>query len=700
MRAIAGWVSPEMMRTLGWTLLHFLWQGAAVAAFLAAILAFVRRADQRYALSVAALALMIGAPAATFTFLWNSAPDASSAALHTQAAPEVAVSASHRMASGFHSLAAVQTPTAPPDVLFWFVQVWFAGVLLLSLRTAGGFILVEHLRRREVKDVTEELRERCLALQRRLGIERAIRYCECLRLDAPAVIGWFRPVVLLPVMALTGLSEGQLEIVIAHELAHIRRFDSFVNLFQITAETLLFYHPAIWWVNRNIRFERESCCDDLAVTTCGNAVEYARALATMEEWRATPMLAMGANRGSLTARVGRLLGVGTLGSRVRSSGFAAGLLCMVGALAAGNALLGYERIALAPNVSATRSIAAADPVVVEVHRLVAAEVQAIVKAVATSVTRELIGAPKPGPKEQQSAAPSTKSEETGTKQSYIDQMEAAGFKNLSADDLISLKVQGVTPEYIRAMRDLGFKVDADEIVGMKVQGVTPEYVHAMRELGFKVGADDVIGMKAMGVTEEYVRTMRAAGLNADADQIVGMKSQGITPEYMRAMQALGIKADADELIGLKAQGVSPEYIHEMSALGLATKADDLIGMKAQGISPEYVREMQALSLKPTTDDLIGMKAQGVTPEYIREMRALGLEVSSDDVVGLKAQGVTPDYVKMLQSAGLGKVTADDCAGAKAQGITPEFIEKVRKHGFKDLDLDKLIALRNAGVFSE
>jgi len=698
MRIFADLVSPEIMRALGWTLLHFLWQGAAVAALLAGILAFVRRADTRYAVSVAALTLMIAAPATTFTMLWKSAPVVPLAAVHAQAAPDVAVSASHRIASGFRSFASMRPQTAPPDVLLWFVQAWFAGVLLLSLRSAGGLILVEHVRRREVKDVTKELGERCLALQRRLGIDRAIRYCECMRLDAPAVIGWFRPVVLLPVMALTGLSEGQLEIVIAHELAHIRRFDCFVNLFQIAAETLLFYHPAIWWVNRKIRAERENCCDDLAVSTCGNAVEYARALATMEEWRATPMFAMGANRGSLTARVGRLLGVATLGSNLRTPGLAVGLLCMAGALAGGNALLGYERGAMAANVSATHSIAAADPVVVEARHFVAAEVQAMVKAAATSLTRNLSAAPERRTQEQQSSGSSSKSEESSPKQSYIDQMAAAGFKDLSADDLIALKVQGVTPDYIRAMRALGFKVDADQIVGMKAQDVTPEYVHAMRDLGFKVSAEDVIGMKAMGVTEEYVRSLRASGLTPDADQIVGMKAQGITPEYMKEMRDLGIKADADELIGLKAQGVSPEFIHQMSSLGLATNTDELIGMKAQGVSPDYVKQMQALGLKPTADDLIGLKAQGVSPEYIREMRALGLEISGDDAVGLKAQGVTPDYVKMLQGAGLGKITTEDCVAAKAQGITPEFIEKVRKHEFKNLDLEKLIELKAVGIF--
>ena len=164
------------------------------------------------------------------------------------------------------------------------------------------------MRRKEVQPVGGELYERCLALQRGMGLDRVIQYCECHGLDAPAVLGWFRPVVLLPVRALTGLSEQQIEAVIAHELAHIRRLDCFVNLFQIAAETLLFYHPAVWWVSQGIRAERENCCDDEAISLCGDAVNYARALTLMEEWRTAPRLMMAANRSPLAQRVVRVLG--------------------------------------------------------------------------------------------------------------------------------------------------------------------------------------------------------------------------------------------------------------------------------------------------------------------------------------------------------------------------------------------------------
>src|SRR5207248_11451062 len=109
--------------------------------------------------------------------------------------------------------------------------------------------------------------------------------------------------------ALSGLTEDQIEAVIAHELAHIRRRDCFANLFQIAVETLLFYHPAVWWVSQRIRIEREHCCDDAAVALCGVAVNYARALTLTEEWRTAPSLMMAANRSPLSQRVVRILGL-------------------------------------------------------------------------------------------------------------------------------------------------------------------------------------------------------------------------------------------------------------------------------------------------------------------------------------------------------------------------------------------------------
>ncbi len=125
----------------------------------------------------------------------------------------------------------------------------------------------------------------------------------------PLVIGWLRPVILLPASALSGLTPDQLEAILAHELAHVRRCDYLINAFQNVVETLMFYHPAVWWISSCIREEREQCCDDLVVSACGDRVTYARALLFLEEARGLPRLAFAANGGSLIYRVRRLLGI-------------------------------------------------------------------------------------------------------------------------------------------------------------------------------------------------------------------------------------------------------------------------------------------------------------------------------------------------------------------------------------------------------
>jgi beta-lactamase regulating signal transducer with metallopeptidase domain len=609
---IANWLSPEVMRPAGWALLHFVWQGTALAALAAVAMAFFRRASARYLVAVGMLVLMLAAPVATFFSYRN----ADAVMAWTSAAPAPTVAVPHVTAWKASARSAVAPQRSAPDLFPWMVEAWLIGVALFSLRSAGGFLLLERMRRRQSVVVSGRLKEVCVELQGRIGLTRAIRYCQCQWLEAPAVIGWFRPVVFLPLTALTGLSEDQLQAVIAHELAHIQRLDSFVNAFQVVVETLLFYHPAVWWLNQRIRLERENCCDDTAIALCGNAVEYARALTLMEEWRVAPAMAMAANRGPLSARIMRLLGVSNLRSGIRGIGLTSSAVCLTVALVAGNAIFGI----------ANKASAQASPQAAPAPAVPPTPAKPATKSAKPTAARTPVAAAEPA-----SAG------------SYIDEMKAAGLGDISVDELVALKIQGVTPGYVREMKELGIRPDPDTLVGMRVQGVTPE----------------------------YIRELRAAGVTVDNEEIIGLKVQGVDANYVRGMQQEGIKADADGLVGMKVQGVTPEYVR---------------GLKEQGVQAD-------------ADDIVGMKVQGVTPEYVREVRALGLNPTADELVGMRVQGVTPEYIKMLQSSGL-KFDVDELIGAKVQGITPEFIEKVRKHGFKDLTLDKLIELKHVGVLDD
>jgi len=189
------------------------------------------------------------------------------------------------------------------------VMVWLTGVIVLSLRLMSGWLWVQRLKSHGTSPAGEGWSHIAERLCRRLHIARRVRLLESTIVDVPTVIGWMKPVVLMPASALAGLNPHQLEAILAHELAHIRRHDYLVNLMQTVVETLLFYHPAVWWLSRRIRVERENCCDDLAVSLCGDPYSYAKALADLEELR-TPSrhFAMAANGGSLVQRVRRLLG--------------------------------------------------------------------------------------------------------------------------------------------------------------------------------------------------------------------------------------------------------------------------------------------------------------------------------------------------------------------------------------------------------
>ena len=605
-------LSPTVMQSLAWALLHFLWQGTALAALGAALMALSRRARVRYVVGTTVLLLMLIAPIATCVLSWQPH------SFFVQRSQPL--SSAWTMANAKHRAlpsAASSSVEPSPGVLPWLVEAWLVGVAFFSLRSAGGFLLLERERRRQSTVVEDRVLEMCHRLQDQIGITRAIRYCECAWLQAPAVIGWFRPVVFLPVTALTGLSEEQLQVVLAHELAHIQRFDPFVNVFQVCVETLLFYHPAVWWLNKRIRAEREHCCDDMAVALCGNAVEYARALTLMEEWRSAPVLAMAANRGPLTERIVRVLGLKTLGAGMRGIGLTGSILCLTAALVAGNALLG---MAHPPSVHAGSSA------------------QATPKPVPDSAQPQASqSVPTPKPSAGQSATPAS------TSGSYIDAMKAAGLDHLTIDELIALKTEDVTPEYVRAMHELGLHPDADGLVALRVQGVTPEYIHDLRAMGFTPDADQIVALKVQGVNAGYVRSLKEVGIQGDADQIVALKVQGVTPDFVRALRAAGLTVDSDDVIALKVQGVTPDYVHGLQAVGLKPNADEIVGMKVQGVTPEFIKALQSAGFKPDVDDIIG---------------------------------------------------------AKVQGVTTEFIERARKHGFQNLTIEKLIELKRLGLLEE
>jgi TonB family protein len=298
MRLLEIWVATPLARALGWTLLHSLWEGALLSAALAVVLGLTRSARARYAAACAALLSIVAAISVTFVRLLPQGMDGSSSAppflpAWNAHAPLEATAPAHR------TLAA-----AVP----WLAPLWMLGVWIFVLAQVAGWISVSRLRTRGVCCAPERWQNELLRLRERLRLSRPVQLLESCLADVPMVVGHIRPLILMPIGLLAGLPARQVEVILLHELAHIRRCDYLVNVLQRAVESLLFYHPAVWWISRVIRAERENCCDDMVVSTSGNAQEYAFALTAIEEHRRPGrQAALAATGGNLVKRIHRLL---------------------------------------------------------------------------------------------------------------------------------------------------------------------------------------------------------------------------------------------------------------------------------------------------------------------------------------------------------------------------------------------------------
>jgi TonB family protein len=298
--------ASEALHLLGWSLLHFLWEGTLVALLLSAVLAIARQssAQARYAICCAALALMALCPIATFAYLEQTSGVTTHSDLIAENASRLAVAQEQSIPASLLERATAIADEAMP----WVLAVWMAGVLVFVARAIAASMAVRRLRTASIVAAPESLLTLAMDVAERLGITQVFEVFASGMVTAPTVVGWLKPVILFPVSSLMSLAPEQLEAMLAHELAHIRRRDYLVNALQVAMETLLFYHPAVWWVSRQIRREREHCCDDVAVAVTGSPLKYAKALFLLEERRATvPELIMSGNGGDLTMRIKRLL---------------------------------------------------------------------------------------------------------------------------------------------------------------------------------------------------------------------------------------------------------------------------------------------------------------------------------------------------------------------------------------------------------
>lgn len=307
----------NLLPALSLALAHALWQVTLLSVFAAASLSLLKNgsAKLRHAVGMAWLLSMLAAPLATF---------ASCFAAPGGRAPGLAGA----LPSWLHVEAVFAAHPAGQNIGL-LTQLWLAGAsVMLVYQVGGGWHLLRRIEKQAALQLPLAWQQRFDALRAAMGISRVVLVRMAGHAASPFTAHLIRPVVWLPLALLTRLPAAQVEALLAHELAHIRRLDWLWNGMQCVIESLLFFHPGVWWLSRQIRLDREQACDDLAVAVCGDAIVLAEALAALQcQHRASPRLVLAAHGGSLMRRVTHLLSAPAAPQTWRAPVFAVLMLC-------------------------------------------------------------------------------------------------------------------------------------------------------------------------------------------------------------------------------------------------------------------------------------------------------------------------------------------------------------------------------------
>jgi len=629
------------IRTATTILIHSLWQGILIGLLAAIALSLLRGSSSkiRYALSCGAMAAVIVAAAVTALSVW---PDGYAPARHVSGVTGDLISVRGSSEVG----ATIGIPVPPKDVpssnRWWqhpsisrrIFMIWLAGVMLFSVyhllgwRRARGFV------KRGTSPVPSGWQARFEKLCHEFRVRRLVSLLSSSLVKVPCVVGWMKPVILVPVSMFTSLDPSEIEMILVHELAHVRRYDILVNILQTAMETLFFFNPAIWWLSRQIRIERENCCDDTAILRAGSRLRYARALTNLEEVRMFQTSFNSALTGSpLRRRIQRIVGA----TRPR---FYSSVLSISGML-----LIASLIVVVLGSFGGLNDSA----------------LQASQKIDATQTF-------DPGPGDLRGE-----------------------WEIESSRDELKILVYG------RQSSGMNFALDRDEVAHLIGQGKKSFRIVRDAGTTFLEGTLKERGRRLEGSGEwyfrpdsAYVRFMGRHGLREDDRQkTFSLAIFDVSRKYLAGMENCGLgDLTVDQLISARIFGISPEMVEEFREAGYSSLSyQELLSMGVQGVSPEDAREFGKLGFQHVTaSQLISARTNGLTPEFVEEFRDAGFrDLSFNSFVTLRAFNIDAGDFEDCYQHRFMDLSEDNMVWVCGFGITLKDIQEMRELGYTDID---------------
>ena len=408
--------------------------------------------------------------------------------------------------------------------------------------------------------------------QQRMGFKHGTALLTSNALASPISWGLMRPVILLNGRAVE--ASGEAEAIIAHELAHVARMDWIKLLLARVATALFWFNPLVWMLAREAHQLREEAADDAVLAADIDDTDYAQLLVGVARHEC-PGLLLGAHgvapsRSSLARRVARVLDGKTVRGPAAKS-FAVGVIVGAAVVAAP-----LTALTLTPQHKATQKVTGATNLLdtskpyyapseqppADLSHIIAQGVSTTVAAASAAAGRAQDDAD-----DARDAAEEAQDRAESARQEALDRADEARDRAIEQAQAMAERAR----EHAKAYRGKDY--------AMRVVGVTPEYVAAMRSVAPRLArkdAEELVGMKAVGVTPDYVRELTAAGLgNLDTDEIVKAKAIGLNGSYVRSALAAGAQRDLDGLVQLRTLGIRPDQIARARAAG-ARSNDDIV----------------------------------------------------------------------------------------------------------------------------
>jgi|GEM_PF-3067768 len=629
------------IRTVTTILLHSLWQGILIGFLAAVALSLLRSSSARirYAICCCAMVAIFLTVVMTAIVVW---PDGDNPERYTSAVTgEWAGQASSSGSGATVNLPASANEASSlkhwwkhPSIRRYFFLAWVTGVILFSgyhfigWRRARGFV------RRGTSPVGREWQARFKDLCDDFGVRRLVVLLSSSLVKVPCVIGWIKPVLLVPASMFTALDPSEIEMILVHELAHVRRYDVLVNILQTIMETVFFFNPAIWWLSRQIRTERENCCDDLAILRAGSRLTYARALANLEELRMFQTGFGSALTGTpLERRIRRIVGATT-------PHFYSSVLSISGMLLIASFL-----------VVVLGSLAGSSNSTVQAGETIA-------------VTQTFN--PQPG--------------------------------DLNGEWEIESAREKINFRFSREGDSrIAFSFNRDELFDKIGDGQKPFQLARDAGIFFLEGEFGRNGRKYWGEGKWYFRPdsaymhfMSRYGLRGeDKDKMYGTAVFDVSREFVSGLERYSyLNLDVDKLIVARSQGITPEYIEELRQAGYVdVPYDRLLSMRIQGATADDAREFEKLGCGHLTpDQLISARIHGITPGFVKTFRDAGFrDLSYRSFVTLRAFNLDVGDFEDCYRHRFMDMSEDNLVWVCGFGITQEDIEEIKERGITDLD---------------